>query len=86
MDENGEPLVVYHGTSLSREQEGHKTRFRIDDDWVIDVTDAPFHTFRGGAYGGLIFTSFDEERPVASGRYAVWNCRTMKTEKNSGRR
>lgn len=67
VDENGEPLVVYHGTSLSREQEGHKTRFRIDDDWVIDVTDAPFHTFRGGAYGGLIFTSFDEGKASSIG-------------------
>lgn len=67
VDENGEPLVVYHGTSLSREQEGHKTRFRIDDDWVIDVTDAPFHTFKGGAYGGLIFTSFDEGKASSIG-------------------
>ena len=49
VDENGEPLVVYHGTSLSREQARHKSRFRITDDWEIQVTDAPFHTFRGGA-------------------------------------
>lgn len=67
VDENGEPLVVYHGTSLSREQARHKSRFRITDDWEIQVTDAPFHTFRGGAYGGLIFTSFDEEKAGSIG-------------------
>ena len=48
-------------------RQGTKSRFRITDDWEIQVTDAPFHTFRGGAYGGLIFTSFDEEKAGSIG-------------------
>lgn len=59
VDENGEPLVVYHGTPLSRSQ------ITPDRGWHGDVfvrQEAPFHTFKGGEYSGLIFTSVDEDK------------------------
>lgn len=66
-DANGEPLVVYHGTPISRDQAADRSKFRIADDWEIQTINAPFHTFRGGAYNGLIFTSLTEEKARSIG-------------------
>lgn len=56
-DENGALIPVYHGTPLSRKQ------VTKDRGWQSDGTykgqEAPFFTFKGGAYNGLIFTSLD---------------------------
>lgn len=59
-DEDGKLLVVYHGTPLSRKQ------LTKDRGWKSDGTykaqEAPFFTFKGGAYNGLIFTSLDYDK------------------------
>lgn len=67
VDENGEPMVVYHGTPLSRNQITPNRGWH-GDDYVSQ--EAPFHTFRGGEYSGLIFTSvdYDQARIIASRR------------------
>ncbi|MFK1837316.1 hypothetical protein ACIXGO_24165, partial [Bacteroides fragilis] len=36
-DANGEPLVVYHGTPISRDQAADRSKFRIADDWEIQT-------------------------------------------------
>ena len=62
VDENGEPLVVYHGTPLSRNQITPNRGWH-GDDYVSQ--EAPFHTFRGGEYSGLIFTSVDYDKALS---------------------
>lgn len=59
VDENGEPLVVYHGTPLSRSQITPNRGWH-GDEYIRQ--EAPFHTFRGGEYSGLIFTSVDYDK------------------------
>jgi hypothetical protein len=60
VDENGEPLVVYHGTPLSRSQITPGRGWQKDGNYVQQ--EAPFNTFRGGEYSGLIFTSVDADK------------------------
>lgn len=67
VDENGEPLVVFHGTPLSRNQ---ITPNRGWHGWDYVAQEAPFHIFKGGEYSGLIFTSVDagKARSIAETR------------------
>ena len=57
VDENGEPLVVYHGTPLRRDQITPNRGWQRDGTYVRQK--APFHTFKGGEYSGMIFTSVE---------------------------
>lgn len=61
VDENGEPLVVHHGTPLRRDQITPERGWQRDGITYIPQK-APFHTFKGGEYSGLIFTSVDVEK------------------------
>lgn len=61
VDENGEPLVVHHGTPLRRDQITPERGWQRDGITYISQK-APFHTFKGGEYSGLIFTSVDAEK------------------------
>ena len=61
VDENGEPLVVHHGTPLRRDQITPERGWQRDGITYIPQK-APFHTFKGGEYSGLIFTSVDAEK------------------------
>lgn len=64
VDENGEPLVVYHGTPLSRKQKTKNTGWYTDENGEEHYRrqEAPFNIFRGGAYNGLIFFSTDRTK------------------------
>ena len=61
VDENGEPLVVFHGTPLRRDQITPNRGWQKDGTTYVRQQ-APFHTFRGGEYIGMIFTSVDAEK------------------------
>lgn len=61
VDENGEPLVVHHGTPLRRDQITPERGWQRDGITYIPQK-VPFHTFKGGEYSGLIFTSVDAEK------------------------
>lgn len=61
VDENGEPRVVYHGTPLRRDQITPNRGWQKDGKTYVQQQ-APFHTFKGGEYSGLIFTSIDAEK------------------------
>lgn len=61
VDENGEPAIVFHGTPLSRKQITPNRGWQRDGLTYISQ-EAPFHTFRGGEYSGLIFTSVDASK------------------------
>lgn len=61
VDENGEPQVVYHGTPLRRDQITPNRGWQKDGKTYVRQQ-APFHTFKGGEYSGLIFTSIDAEK------------------------
>ena len=61
VDDNGEPLVVHHGTPLCRDQITPERGWQRDGVTYIPQK-APFHTFKGGEYSGLIFTSVDAEK------------------------
>lgn len=61
VDENGEPLVVFHGTPLRRDQITPNRGWQKDGFTYISQK-APFYTFRGGEYSGMIFTSVDAEK------------------------
>lgn len=58
VDENGEPMVVYHGTPLSRKQITPNRGWQRDGVTYISQ-EAPFTEFVGGGYSGLIFTSVE---------------------------
>lgn len=58
IDDNGEPLVVFHGTPLRREQITPNRGWQKDGITYVSQ-EAPFHTFMGGEYSGMIFTSVD---------------------------
>ena len=68
VDENGEPLVVYHGTPLRRDQITPNRGWQRDGTYVRQK--APFHTFKGGEYSGMIFTSVEaaKARSIAEKR------------------
>ena len=68
VDENGEPLVVYHGTPLRRDQITPNRGWQKDGTYVRQ--EAPFHTFKGGEYSGMIFTSAEavKARSIAEKR------------------
>lgn len=61
VDENGEPKVVFHGTPLRRDQITPNRGWQKDGITYISQ-EAPFYTFRGGEYSGMIFTSVDAEK------------------------
>lgn len=61
VDENGEPLVVFHGTPLRRDQITSNRGWQKDGFTYISQ-EAPFYTFKGGEYSGMIFTSVDAEK------------------------
>lgn len=61
VDENGEPMVVFHGTPLRRDQITPNKGWQKDGITYISQ-EAPFYTFRGGEYSGMIFTSVDAEK------------------------
>lgn len=61
VDAGGEPLVVYHGTPLRRDRITPERGWQRDGVTYIPQK-APFHTFKGGGYSGLIFTSVDAEK------------------------
>lgn len=61
VDDNGEPLVVHHGTPLCRDQITPERGWQRDGVTYIPQK-APFHTFKGGEYSGMIFTSVDAEK------------------------
>lgn len=61
VDENGEPLVVFHGTPLRRDQITPNRGWQKDGTTYVRQQ-APFHTFRGGEYSGMIFSSVDAEK------------------------
>lgn len=61
IDENGEPLVVFHGTPLRRDQITSNRGWQKDGFTYISQ-EAPFYTFKGGEYSGMIFTSVDAEK------------------------
>lgn len=61
VDENGEPKVVFHGTPLRRDQITPNRGWQKDGITYISQ-EAPFYTFRGGEYSGMIFTSVDVEK------------------------
>lgn len=61
VDENGEPLVVFHGTPLRRDQITPNRGWQKDGITYVSQ-EAPFYTFRGGEYSGMIFTSVDAEK------------------------
>lgn len=69
LDKNGEPIVVYHGTPLSRNQITPNSGWQRDGLTYISQT-PPFNTFKGGAYSGLIFTSesYDKAANIAEKR------------------
>ena len=60
VDENGEPKVVFHGTPLRRDQITPNKGWQKDGTYINQ--EAPFYTFRGGEYSGMIFTSVDAEK------------------------
>ena len=64
VDENGEPKVVYHGTPLSRSQITPNRGWQSDGLTYVRQ-EAPFNTFKGGEYSGLIFTSVDEDKAMS---------------------
>ena len=68
VDGNGEPLVVYHGTPLRRDQITPNRGWQRDGTYVRQK--APFHTFKGGEYSGMIFTSVEaaKARSIAEKR------------------
>ena len=49
VDENGEPLVVHHGTPLRRDQITPERGWQRDGITYIPQK-VPFHTFKGGEY------------------------------------
>lgn len=52
--------VVHHGTPLRRDS---YSREGMAEDGITYIPQkAPFHTFKGGEYSGLIFTSVDAEK------------------------
>lgn len=61
VDENGEPKVVFHGTPLRRDRITPNRGWQKDGITYISQ-EAPFYTFRGGEYSGMIFTSVDAEK------------------------
>lgn len=61
VDDNGEPKVVFHGTPLRRDQITPNRGWQKDGITYISQ-EAPFYTFRGGEYSGMIFTSVDAEK------------------------
>lgn len=61
VDENGEPKVVFHGIPLRRDQITPNRGWQKDGITYISQ-EAPFYTFRGGEYSGMIFTSVDAEK------------------------
>ncbi len=71
VDENGEPLVVYHGTPLSRKQKTKNTGWYTDENGKEQYRrqEAPFSIFRGGAYNGLIFFSADKTKAKEIANY-----------------
>ena len=60
VDENGEPMVVYHGTPLRRDQITPNKGWQKDGTYINQ--EAPFYTFKGGEYSGMIFASVDAEK------------------------
>ena len=60
VDENGEPKVVYHGTPLRRDQITPNKGWQKDGTYINQ--EAPFYTFKGGEYSGMIFASVDAEK------------------------
>ena len=60
VDNNGEPKVVFHGTPLRRDQITPNKGWQKDGTYINQ--EAPFYTFRGGEYSGMIFTSVDAEK------------------------
>ena len=69
LDKNGEPIVVYHGTPLSRNQITPNRGWQRDGLTYISQT-PPFNIFKGGDYSGLIFTSesYDKAANIAEKR------------------
>ena len=64
VDENGEPLVVYHGTPLSRSQTTKNKGWQVDEQGndIYVRQEMPFSEFKGGNYSGLIFFSEDYDK------------------------
>lgn len=60
VDENGEPMVVFHGTPLRRDQITPNKGWQKDGTYINQ--EAPFYTFKGGEYSGMIFASVDAEK------------------------
>lgn len=64
LDRNGEPVVMYHGTPLSRNQITPNKGWQKDGLTYIPQT-PPFNIFKGGDYSGLIFTSVDYDKAAS---------------------
>lgn len=72
VDENGEPLVVFHGTPLSRSKTTKNKGWQKDESGndIYIRQEMPFSIFRNGNYNGLIFFSedYDKAKDIADKR------------------
>ena len=72
VDENGEPLLMYHGTPLSRSQTTKNRGWAKDENGkdIYISQEMPFTTFKNGNYNGLIFFTpdYDKAKAIADER------------------